>query len=85
MSLDSVLRHWVSGERSSMKKAGLPKPIFDFDKHNFSVLLVSDKIGDKKRGEKVGEKVGKRVGKKLTNNQKLILKYINNDKYISIV
>jgi len=64
-----------------MKKAGLPKPIFDFDKHNFSVLLVSDKIGDKKRGEKVGEK----VGKKLTNNQKLILKYINNDKYISIV
>jgi len=41
-----------------MKKAGLPKPIFDFDKHNFSVLLVSDKIGDKKRGEKVGEKGG---------------------------
>jgi len=32
-----------------MKKAGLLKPFFDFDNHNFSVLIESDKIEEKTR------------------------------------
>ena len=53
--------------RTSMKKSGLSKPVFDFDKHNFSVLLRSNK----------------KVTEKVTENQKIIIKEIRKNKQIT--
>lgn len=30
-----------------MREAGLPEPVFDFDKHSFSVRLESKRVGEK--------------------------------------
>ncbi|MCD6149817.1 DeoR family transcriptional regulator [bacterium] len=70
-----------------MKKANLPKPVFDFDKHNFSALLRSNKKFGKNVPENVPEnrlraildlaKINKKIAipaiaKKLNVNEKTV-------------
>jgi ATP-dependent DNA helicase RecG len=60
------------------KEHGIAGPKFEELADGFMVTLYNKKVG-----EKVGERVGERVGENLTDNQKLIIKFISENNKIS--